>query len=221
MRDYIVTHPDGHEEMIRGLREFCLRWRLSQFSLNHVARGRVHQHNGFKIRYAVDPFPAKPKTAPRTYVITHPGGREEVVTGLTAFCKEHGLAAGHMTFVAQGKNSHHKGYGCKCADPDIASRYLVLSRRVRKVAVGCTKRMVPCEVCRNNFEAKFKHAKYCPTCREGATHARHKKYYAKNKDRMDANHKAYVEANRASFRAGRRKYYLANKEKPAASDKKN
>jgi hypothetical protein len=110
-RDYIVTHPDGHEETIRGLSGFCLEWGLTQSALTRVARGQAHHHKGFKIRYAVEPLPVMPGNAPRSLanVITHPSGREEGVTGLAAFCREHGLTPGHMALVARGKRSDHKG----------------------------------------------------------------------------------------------------------------
>jgi hypothetical protein len=228
-RDYIVTHPDGHEETIRGLSAFCLKFGLAQGALTRVARGQAHHHKGFRIRYALEPLAAMPGRArlSLTYVITHPGGREEAVTGLPVFCTEHGLAAGHMTLVAQGKRSHHKGYGCRYGDRDIASRYPTRSHRVRvrlHDPVKCAVKMVQCEVCGKNFETRFKHAKYCPDCREGAALARAKEYakirYTKNKDRILANHKAYLAANKASVKAGRRKYYLENKEEVAASRRK-
>jgi hypothetical protein len=218
-KSYIVTHPDGHEETIHGLQAFCTQWGLTQSCLALVARGRAHQHKGFVIRFAAGawpPMPGRPRL-PLPWVITHPGGREEAVTGLPAFCKEHGLATGHMTLVAQGKISHHKGYGCRYGDPDIASRYPVRSRRMPKVPVECTVKKVRCEICGKDFETKFKQVKYCPDCREGAALASAKEYakirYTKNKERILAYHKAYVAANKASVRAGQRKYYLENKEK--------
>jgi hypothetical protein len=166
--DYIVTHPDGHEEMIHGLEAFRLEHGLEQSSLTRVARGQAHHHGGFTIRYAVGPFPVMPGSAPNnplTYVITHPGGQEETIIGLPAFCKEHGLTRGHMTLIAQGRRSQHKGYGCRYADPDMASRYPVRSR-------ARTVKMVPCEVCGKSFEIKTSHAKYCPGCRVGLSVAR-------------------------------------------------
>lgn len=43
------------------------------------------------------------------YLITHPDGREEIVSDLPAFCKAHGIKKG-LYSVASGKRKHHKGY---------------------------------------------------------------------------------------------------------------
>jgi hypothetical protein len=172
-RDYIVTHPDGHKETIRGLPGFCLTWGLTRSGLTRVARGQAHHHKGFKIRYVVEPLPVMPGSAPVSlaYVITHPGGQEEGVTGLAAFCREHGLTAGHMALVARGKRSDHKGYGCRYANPGIAGRH----------PVERTVRMVLCRVCGKRFETKSNNAKYCPDCRKGAEYRRHRERLAQLK----------------------------------------
>jgi hypothetical protein len=158
---YIVSHPDGHEETIQGLEAFRLEHGLDQGALTNVALGKAHHHKGFRIRYAVNPFPEKPEpppNAPITYIITHPDGREETIRGLPTFCKRHGLAPSNMTLVAQGKRKqgHHKGYRCRYRDRDP------------HVPVERTVRMIPCEVCGKSFEAKANNAKYCPNCKKAA-----------------------------------------------------
>lgn len=50
---YIITFPDGHEEIIIGMRSFCKIHNLNQSSMSRVARnvdGRT-QHKGYKCRY--------------------------------------------------------------------------------------------------------------------------------------------------------------------------
>lgn len=47
------------------------------------------------------------------YEITFPDGHIEIIHGLSAFCKEHGLAQSKMSSVASGNRAHHKGFVCK------------------------------------------------------------------------------------------------------------
>jgi hypothetical protein len=67
--------------------------------------------------------------------------------------------------LPRGDEVNTRGYGCRYADPDMASRYPVRSR-------ARTVKMVPCEVCGKSFEIKTSHAKYCPGCRVGLSVAR-------------------------------------------------
>lgn len=48
---YIITHPDGTEEEIFGLSEFCRKHNLATGNMNKVLRGKISQHKGFKVRY--------------------------------------------------------------------------------------------------------------------------------------------------------------------------
>ena len=50
--------------------------------------------------------------ASKHYLITHPDGLVEQVHGLAEFARKHNLYSGHLTQVAKGKRSHHKGYKC-------------------------------------------------------------------------------------------------------------
>ena len=47
------------------------------------------------------------------WVITYPDGREEEISNLAAFCREHNLNGGNMCSVASGKYNHHKGWKAK------------------------------------------------------------------------------------------------------------
>jgi hypothetical protein len=53
------------------------------------------------------------ETHAKTYLITYPDGTEKVIKGLQKFCKENGLTNTLMNCVANGKQSHHKGFKCK------------------------------------------------------------------------------------------------------------
>lgn len=46
----------------------------------------------------------------KSYLITHPTGEVEQITGLRAWCREHGLNHQGITAVATGKWPHYKGY---------------------------------------------------------------------------------------------------------------
>lgn len=48
--------------------------------------------------------------------VVHVNGTEHIVYSMNEFCKVNGLKSGTMTLVAQGKNSHHKGWVCQKAD---------------------------------------------------------------------------------------------------------
>lgn len=46
----------------------------------------------------------------KSYLVRHPDGREERVSGLNQFCKEHGLTKKCLLDILIGKQKHHKGY---------------------------------------------------------------------------------------------------------------
>lgn len=48
-----------------------------------------------------------------TYQVISPTGETQIITGMTAFCKNHGLYQGNMCAVARGKVKHCKGWTCK------------------------------------------------------------------------------------------------------------
>ncbi|MDD4242760.1 MAG: NUMOD3 domain-containing DNA-binding protein [Bacilli bacterium] len=55
-------------------------------------------------------------TKSKTYIVTFPDGHEEIVIGITNFCKINNLDNGHMIKVAKGKAKQHKGFKCRYAD---------------------------------------------------------------------------------------------------------
>ena len=53
----------------------------------------------------------------KTLIITDPDGTESVVTGISHFCKEHGLIRHHLMEVARGECSQHHGYKARYPEP--------------------------------------------------------------------------------------------------------
>jgi hypothetical protein len=48
-KDWLVTFPDGHQEIVTNLRQFALVNALDQGNLMHVVSGRQKQHKGFRV----------------------------------------------------------------------------------------------------------------------------------------------------------------------------
>lgn len=48
----------------------------------------------------------------KMYLIVHPNGEEEIIKGLSEFCRQHSINQGLMSMVANGKRNHHKGFKC-------------------------------------------------------------------------------------------------------------
>ncbi|MDD4242688.1 MAG: NUMOD3 domain-containing DNA-binding protein [Bacilli bacterium] len=53
-KKYIVTFPDGHEEIISCMRIFCIEYNLNSSSMSQIAKDKYKQHKGFKCRYATE-----------------------------------------------------------------------------------------------------------------------------------------------------------------------
>lgn len=50
-KDYIVTFPDGHEEIIGNMNQFSKQYGLYQCAMTKIAKGNRFQHKGFTCRY--------------------------------------------------------------------------------------------------------------------------------------------------------------------------
>jgi hypothetical protein len=55
-KKYIVTFPDGHEEIIINMKEFCKNNNLTPQGMCIVVKGKGKHHKGFKCRYYIEPF---------------------------------------------------------------------------------------------------------------------------------------------------------------------
>lgn len=49
--EYIIVHPDGREEVVRNMRNFCEEHNLSRAMMCGVCKGKYKQHRGFTARY--------------------------------------------------------------------------------------------------------------------------------------------------------------------------
>lgn len=56
----------------------------------------------------------------KNYLITSPEGVNQLVSGLTKFCRDNNLSQPAMTGVATGKRNHHKGWLCRYHDEAAA-----------------------------------------------------------------------------------------------------
>ena len=50
-KTYIITFPDGHQETITNLKDFCRKHNLNQGNMCSCASGRLKQHKGFKVSF--------------------------------------------------------------------------------------------------------------------------------------------------------------------------
>ena len=53
-KQYEITFPDGHKEVIIGMRAFCRKHKLHDGNMSNVVHGRHKQHKGFKARKLED-----------------------------------------------------------------------------------------------------------------------------------------------------------------------
>lgn len=76
------------------------------YNKSHSEKTKQSLSTQAKIRYQV----SHPKI--EKWRIIDPNGHEMIIENLTKFCRQLGLDQGHMTKVAQGKLTTHKGYHC-------------------------------------------------------------------------------------------------------------
>jgi hypothetical protein len=57
----------------------------------------------------------------KTFIVTHPCGKTEVVSPLSDFCKNHGLSQANMSAVINGRRKHHKGFKVELMDMNLIS----------------------------------------------------------------------------------------------------
>jgi hypothetical protein len=49
-REWLITHPDGHQEMVRNLNEFCKNNGLHHSAMIEISQGKRKQHKGYIVR---------------------------------------------------------------------------------------------------------------------------------------------------------------------------
>jgi hypothetical protein len=50
-KKWIITHPDGSEEVVFNMNKFCIDHNISFSNLHKVLRGLIKQHKGYKLRH--------------------------------------------------------------------------------------------------------------------------------------------------------------------------
>lgn len=126
-KTYIITFPDGHEEIHKNLVEFSKIHGLHRASLAKTATGMQKEHRGFKARYITDEkqryvdntwklknnhkaVEASKQFTTREYIITFPNGEEKQIRNLKQFSEQRGLSYSSMQNLARGVCKAHKGY---------------------------------------------------------------------------------------------------------------
>ncbi len=130
---WIVTDPSGTTEVVKSLHAYCKARGLHSKHLSLVADIKIYYHKGYICRRgnmsqeefdrlrterrnrAQGRWAKIGKLAAKTYVVTWPNGHKEVVVGIVAFCKNHGILATCMIDVAKGKAKQHHGFKCRYA----------------------------------------------------------------------------------------------------------
>lgn len=131
-----VYSPDGTEQIIKNLEEFCRQQELNSAHMRQVASGNRKQHKGWRCERLDQIFKRRPQSDKarakiseantwREFIVISPEGTVYDVKNLTIFCKEKGLNRSHMDEIARnsanqtygkGKRKTHKGWKCKHKD---------------------------------------------------------------------------------------------------------
>ena len=74
---------------------------LSQAHRDRISQGLLANEHTKKLR--------------KTYIVTFPNGKEQTVTDMKSFCKEHGLPLSSMHCIARGEQKQSKGFTCRYA----------------------------------------------------------------------------------------------------------
>lgn len=117
-KDYIIRFPDGHEEKIRNLREWCRNNQVNFGGMRQCLVGKAMHHKQYRIRYADDVnfrFVAKKRRKRMIYMV-FPNGTECCVINLVEFSKIFGGTPDGHRGVIRGKSSHCDGFKCRYLD---------------------------------------------------------------------------------------------------------
>jgi group I intron endonuclease len=125
-KKFIITYPDGHEETIENLSQFCRDHGLERRLMNSCCSNKERSHLGYKCRRYnqtewkhPSAFSSKIKNWEsddnyynKFWLIIYPNGLEQEVKNLAKFCRENQLQHAHMCKVANGEISNHKKFKC-------------------------------------------------------------------------------------------------------------
>lgn len=132
-KECIITKPDGTEEIIKGIQEYCVKNNLNQGAMNRISLHQLNHYKGYHCRLASETMeqwkekrnhvianrpqkrhPCKKRFS--SWEVTFPDGHKEKIKSLTNFCEKNGLSQGNMTEVASGRRSQHRGFKCNHID---------------------------------------------------------------------------------------------------------
>lgn len=125
IKTYIVMFPDGHEEEINNLNQFCNDKGLNVGNLCQTAHGGARSCKGYKCRLPGDTWKDWEKKNRKHESIGNPRKKEEFfvrepnsdidiyVEDLYKFCEDRNLRVQPMRSLARGKNILYKNYHCR------------------------------------------------------------------------------------------------------------
>lgn len=102
---YIVTHPDGADEVVTNLSAFCLERGIPNANAFKVLAGKRRVAHGYKFRYPDEP----PRKLTPLYLAEHPNGTVETVYSLKEWAETHGFSPTSARRAACGQRSHYRG----------------------------------------------------------------------------------------------------------------
>lgn len=150
-KDYIITFPDGHEEIHKNLVEFSKKYDLHRASLAKTATGMHKIHRGFMARYVTDEeqryvdntwklkdninsIVASKEARSKEYLVTFPDGHNEKIKNLKDFCKANGLDYRGPWQVLGGKQDNYKNYKFeRISEKSIYPKRLDTNRKIYTV----------------------------------------------------------------------------------------
>lgn len=126
-REWVIVYPDGKEENIVNLRDFCRKNGLRHGPLIDVSDGVIESYKGYKCKRGIGNLKRKTSVRPhlsgegshssKKWKIIFPNGDVEVVRGLSGFCIENNLKCNAMYEIARRKNGKaHHGFSCQILD---------------------------------------------------------------------------------------------------------
>jgi GIY-YIG catalytic domain len=122
-KQWRLVSPDGEEVLTDNLNAFSREKGLNVYELRRVAKGRREDYRGWRCSIIGETHPPFRSHMGKEYIVTSPDGIEQKIQGLKPFCLVHGLEHRNMSAVAQGRDSHHRGWKCRHAE-DNAPRYV-------------------------------------------------------------------------------------------------
>lgn len=102
---YIVTHPDGTEEVVTNLSKFCESRGIPNSNAFKVISGKRHHAHGYKFRNVGEP----PRERKPKYRAVYPDGTVEEFHVIKAWAEERGYNVQSIRAVSAGQKPHYRG----------------------------------------------------------------------------------------------------------------